>query len=354
MNVHSNLLHLPVLLLYTIDHEWLLGDINEARQVAKLMCDALSDEGYTVAELCIDDPDLISRLMQYNADTCLIFNWCEELPGIPHSTAQVAKILEMLGFVFTGASSDTLALSEDKPLVKQRLHSSGVPIPPWRIYTSTSPDGWNHFPAIVKPAYEHCSYGVTNEAVVLTPGELNNRIDYIMETFNQPVLVEEFIDGREFHVTVVGNGELEIFPVAEMDFSTIADIKKRLCTYESKFDPLSEQYQSIKLRLPALLTQKEELDLRKTAVQAYRAIDCRDYARLDIRLQNSVFYILDVNPNADISPDTSSALAAEASGMSYGQLASSLIKLATRRHQFYNQLQEKVSNENIDNCNAIQ
>ncbi len=331
MNIHSSLQCLPVLLLYNVDPEWPLGDINEARQASRLICDALNCEGYTVSEICIDDPDLISRLKEYGSDTCVVFNWCEELPGVLHSSAQVAKTLEMLGFIFTGAGSDTLALSEDKPSVKQRLHAAGVSIPPWRVYTSTSPDGWNHFPAIVKPAFEHCSYGVTNEAVALNSGELNKRIDYIMETFDQPVLVEEFIDGREFHVTIVGNGDPEIFPIAEMDFSTITDIKKRLCTYDSKFDPSSEQYQSIKLRLPALLTKKEELDLRKTALKAYSAIDCRDYARLDIRLRNGIFYVLDVNPNADLSPDTSSALAAEASGLSYGQLASLLIKLATNR-----------------------
>jgi D-alanine-D-alanine ligase len=331
--MHSVLQRLHVLLLYNFDREWPSADINEVQQAARLMCEALRSEGYSVNEVGINDSDLISHLCDYNPDNCVIFNWCEELPGVPHSSAQVAKILEMLGFIFTGAGSDTLTLSEDKPSVKNRLHASGIPLPPWRVYTTTSHDGWKHFPAIVKPAYEHCSYGVTNEAVVLNSLELYKRIDYIIDTFNQPVLVEEFIDGREFHVTIVGNGDLEILPVAEMDFSTITDIKKRLCTYDSKFDPSSEQYQSIKLRLPASLSEQEGLDLRKTAIQAYKAIECRDYARLDIRLRNGMFYVLDVNPNADLSPDTSSALAAEMSGLSYGQLASSLVKLATRRQR---------------------
>jgi D-alanine-D-alanine ligase len=341
MNTHSDIHHLPIYLLYNIDRDWPVYDIDEARQAARFMCDALDAEGYKVSEVCIDDPDLISRLNEYKAETSLIINCCEELPGIPHSSAQVAKTLETLGFVFTGAGSETLALSEDKPSVKQRLLASEVTVPPWRVYDSTSPDGWKHFPAIVKPAYEHCSYGVTNEAVVLNSFELLKRIDYIWEKFNQPVLVEEFIDGREFHVTIVGNGDLQVLPVAEMDFSTITEIRKRLCTYESKFDPSSEQYQSIKLRLPASLSEQEELELRITAIQAYKAIECRDYARLDIRLRNGIFYVLDVNPNADLSPDTSSALAAELSGLSYGQLASALVKLASHRQQVQYQDHDK-------------
>ncbi len=333
MTILSNPFPLNVLLIYNIDRDWPTDDISEARLAARLMCDTLSYEGYNVSEVCIDDPDLTSRLMGFDSETSLIVNWCEELPGIPHSSAQVASVLEMLGFVFTGAGSDTLALSEDKPIVKQRLCASGVTVPPWRVYTSTSPDGWKHFPAIVKPAFEHCSCGVTDEAVVLNSSELYKRIDYIMETFNQPALVEEFIDGREFHVTILGNGDLQVLPVAEMDFSTITELRKRLCTYDSKFDPSSELYQSIKLRLPAFLSEQEGLELRKTAIRAYKSIDCRDYARLDIRLRNGMFYVLDVNPNADLSPDTSSALAAKQSGLSYGQLASALVELAVYRRQ---------------------
>jgi len=353
MNIHSNPHRLPVLLLYNIDREWPLSDINEAQEAARFMGHTLINEGYSVSEVCIDDPDLLSRLKEYDSEAYLIFNWCEELPSIPHSCAQVAGILETLGFAFTGSGSEVLALSENKPLVKEWLNTSGVPTPAWRLYSSNSPDGWELFPAIVKPAYEHCSFGVTNEAVVLTPQELHTRINYIMDAFNQPVLVEEFIDGREFHVTIVGNGNLKVLPVAEMDFSTITDIKKRLCTYDSKFDPSSEQYQSIKLRLPALLTMKEELDLQKTALKAYAAIDCRDYARLDIRLRDGIFYVLDVNPNSDISPDTSSALAAEVNGISYGRLASLLVELANLRRPVMLRLDEKVPNENFDHCKSI-
>jgi len=161
---------------------------------------------------------------------------------------------------------------------------------------------------------------------------LLQRISQDVETFNQPVLVEDFIDGREFHVTVVGNGRLKVFPIAEMDFSAIHGDRGRLCTYDSKFTPASPDYQMIQLRLPADLSGEEKLKLKEIAIAAYRMANCRDYARLDIRQRDGTFYVLDVNPNADISPDTSLALSAELAGYSYGQFASLLVNLAAHRH----------------------
>ena len=152
------------------------------------------------------------------------------------------------------------------------------------------------------------------------------------ETFHQPVLVEDFIDGREFHVSVVGNGKLKVFPIAEMDFSSIQEPSARLCTYDSKFEPASLDYQMIQLRLPAALSMDEKQQLEALAIAAFRATNCRDYARLDIRQRNGTFYVLDVNPNADLSPDTSLVLSAGLAGYSHGQFGSLLINLAARRH----------------------
>jgi D-alanine-D-alanine ligase len=146
------------------------------------------------------------------------------------------------------------------------------------------------------------------------------------------VLVEDFIDGREFHVSVVGNGGLKVLPIAEMDFAAIREDSGRLCTYDSKFVPASADYQMIQLRLPAVLSAQEKRKLEETTIAAYRATGCRDYARMDIRLRNGTFYVLDVNPNADISPDTSMALSAELAGYSFGQFGSLLVHLAARRH----------------------
>ena len=324
--------YLPALLLYNIDPSWPTQDVHDCHAAAHLLIGALAEVGHPIHEVCVQSAELETHLDGVNPNEHLIFNWCEELPGIPRSASQVAQILDRMGFAYTGAGADALAFSQDKPQVKASLRAQGIPTPQWQISTTASSDSWDCFPAIVKPAFEHCSFGVTRDAVVLSPAELAERVHYVLETFQQPALVEEFMDGREFHIAVLGNGKLHILPPAEMDFSAFDNVKDRLCTFESKFDPQSTSYNMIELRLPAILTQNEQRQIEETALAAYRSTGCRDYARLDIRLRDGIFYVLDVNPNADLSPDTSLAMAAEMAGLSYGRLGSLLINLAAERH----------------------
>jgi D-alanine-D-alanine ligase len=326
---------LPVLLLYNLDHTWPAEDIDASLAAAETFTVALREVGHTVTEACLDHGDLEQLLRDYDPAAYVVFNWCEELPGAPRSAARVAQILEQMGFAFTGAGSQALVLAQDKRRVKQALYANGISTPRWKVYQARQPDGWRRFPAIVKPAFEHCSFGVTRQAVVESPAELKERLAFVLEQFDQPALVEEFIDGREFHVSVVGNGRLHVLPPAEMDFSAFGNVHDRLCTYESKHDPASAPYRLIQLHLPAPLSDREQQQLQSVALAAYQATGCRDYARLDLRMRDGVFYLLDVNPNADFSPDTSLALAAEMVGISYGQLGSWLINLAACRHRVF-------------------
>ncbi len=345
MKIRTSNKSLPVLLLYNINKDWPPEDIDAANSAAQAFRGELQTEGHPVTVACLKNKDLAGLLRKYSPDDYVVFNWCEEIPGFPNSYDMIARTLEELGYTFTGANSNALAFSQDKRLVKQRLEARHISSPRWKIYSDACEDGWEHYPAIVKPVLEHCSFGVTRDAVVWSAPELMERVRYVKETFDQPALVEEFIDGREFHVTIVGNGKLEVFPPAEMDFSEFEDLRDRLCTYESKFDPLSRPYNMIKLHLPAELSEAGRKDLDAIALDAYRAVDCRDYARLDIRLRDGVFYVLDVNPNADISTDTSLAMAAEEAGFSHGQLGSLLVQLASRRHPI---LKKPASKRNPD------
>jgi D-alanine-D-alanine ligase len=179
---------------------------------------------------------------------------------------------------------------------------------------------------------EHCSMGITQDSVVLNQAELKNRISFILDQYCQPALVEDLIDGREFHVSVWGNETLTVLPPAEMDFSFFGNVKDRLCTYDSKFIPGSEHYEKIETLLPAPLTSDETDALERVCKNAYVALGCRDYARMDIRLRDNIFYVLDVNPNADISIDASMACAAEAAGISYGQMGNLIVRMAAQRH----------------------
>jgi D-alanine-D-alanine ligase len=237
-----------------------------------------------------------------------------------------------MGFVHTGSPSKVIALSWDKGRVKRRLERRKVLTPRWQIFETPEASGWSVFPAIVKPAFEHASLGLCSDAVVLDPEALRRRVAYVIESFGQPAVVEEFVDGREFHVSLWGNGLVEVLPPAEMDFGAFDDVRDRLCSYDAKFTPGSRHYDLIQLRLPASLTPAELGGLERAAKAAYEAVGCRDYGRLDIRLRDGRFYVLDVNPNADISADASMACAAEVAGYSFGEMLGRLVELATLRH----------------------
>lgn len=322
----------PVILLYSVDPDWTQVEKDEVIQLTTQLGDALSDMGHPMVLVPIENDDIASHLKCFDPADHIVFNWCEGLPGIEHSEWLVAKRLEMLGFTFTGADSETLVLAYDKYRVKVLLDQALIPTPIWRIFPSPEPGDWNIFPAIVKPINEHCSMGITQDSVVLNQTELKNRISFVLEQYRQPALVEDLIDGREFHVSVWGNETLTVLPPAEMDFSFFSNVKDRLCTYDAKFIPGSKHYEKIETLLPAPLTSDETEALERVCKNAYVALRCRDYARMDIRLRNNIFYVLDVNPNADISIDASMACAAEVAGISYGQMGSLIVSMAAQRH----------------------
>lgn len=323
---------IPVVLLYNVNPEWTQDEKDEVIRLSTQLSDALISIGHPTFPVPIADNDIARYLHPFDPDKYIIFNWCEGLPGIENSESLVIKKLETLGYTFTGADSETLSLAYDKYRVKVILDKAGIPTPAWRICNSPDIKDWKIFPAIVKPQNEHCSAGITPESVVMNQTDLKNRISFILDKYSQPALVEDFIDGREFHVSVWGNDKLTVLPAAEMDFSDFGNMKDRLCTYDAKFIPGSRHYEKIETLLPAPLTNDQKKDLEHVCGNAYRAIGCRDYARMDIRLRNNVFYVLDVNPNADISSDASMACAAEADGISYAQMGSLIVRMAAQRH----------------------
>lgn len=326
---------MKVLLIYDLDPQWTPEEKHEVADAHARLKDALSRSGHALDFLPVVDPDFAANLERYDAAECLLFNWCDGIPGLQHSEWLVARQLEKMGFVFTGSSSATLALSYDKLRVKQILDRGGIPTPSWRLYTRTEENGWHTFPAIVKPARGHCSEWLTAESVAMDEKELKERIAYLVERVGMPALVEDFIDGREFHVSLWGNGRVEMLPPVEMDFSAFSDVHERICSYDAKFIPGSTAYENILTVLPATLQEAELAQLERVCLDAYRAIGCRDYGRIDLRLRDGVFYVLDINPNPDISEDASMASAAEHAGYSHGDMAQNLLRLASKRHPFF-------------------
>lgn len=326
---------LPVLLLHNVDAAWGEIDVKRALDEISVMKEALQTEGHPVAEVQVDEADLENLLRPYHPDKYIVINWCEELPGLPKSDAAVAETLERLGYAYTGSPPEVLAMSWQKTAVKEALQKEGIPIPVGRLFSNDGVEGWNHYPAIVKPSREHCSLGVTPDAIVFNQEDLRRRVAYVLDEFNQPALVEDFIEGREFHASLWGNSRIEMLPPAEMDFSAFPDMKRHLCTYDSKFNFGSEDFETIKMVVPALLEEILCDRLEDIVCRTYKALGCRDFARIDLRLRGAVFFVLDVNPNPDLSSETSTAYGAEAAGITYGQFVSGLVNMAAERHRLF-------------------
>jgi D-alanine-D-alanine ligase len=323
---------IPVLLLYSLDPSWSTHEQAEALDATSQVGNALRTAGFPTTRVEVTNSDLDDVLSAYDPLEYIVFNWCESLPGVHHSEWLVADYLEQRGFTFTGSSSAALALSLDKCRVKQLLDEAGILTPRWEACKNGSSTNWGRFPAIVKPSKGHCSEGINRNAVVVTEASLKNRILHIVKRFKQPALVEDFIAGRELHVSLWGNGDIDVLPPAEMEFSSFKDEHDWLCTYEAKFVPESEQYRKIRTLLPAPLSARELRNVEKISKAAYTLIGCRDYARIDMRMKNGLFYITDINPNADICPDTSTVSAAEFAGHTYCGFLERLVLLAAKRH----------------------
>lgn len=263
----------PVVLLYNVNPEWTQEEKDEVIRLSAQFGDALTEIGHPTSLVPIADDNIAGHLLPFDPAKYIIFNWCEEIPGIKRSEWLVAKKLEMLGYTFTGAGSEALSLAQDKYRVKVILDEALIPTPTWQVFDSSDVRNWKIFPAIVKPRNEHCSAGITPESVIMNQTDLKNRISFILNKYSQPALVEDFIDGREFHVSVLGNETLMVLPVAEMDFSYFGNIKDRLCTYDSKFIPGAEHYEKIETLLPAPLTNDEKKSWKRSVATLTGRLD---------------------------------------------------------------------------------
>jgi D-alanine-D-alanine ligase len=323
---------IPVVMFFNLDLiEWTEKDQKDVLDLVQALKFAMENIGHKVIPIQLSDSNIAGALVKYSPDEFIVFNWCEGIPGIPHSFAKAAQILSDLGYAFTGSSPKVLDLTDDKRKVKKLLDQNKIVTPFWREYETDEIYDWTRFPAIVKPPFEHCSIGISPDSVVTNQESLRKQAAYIIREFNQPVIIEDFIDGREFQVGVWGNEEVEVLPAVEADFSKLDDPRDHLCTVDSKDDPLSYRYQKWNMIVPAQLSNKENIQLIQLCKNTYSAIGVRDYARMDVRFKDDIFYILDVNTNPYIGPECGLIKAAELSGYSYGNFGSQLVNFAWQR-----------------------
>lgn len=326
---------MKVVVLYNLDPAWDKSEMRDARKSNKVLYEALKFEGIEAYLEELHTPHIEKILEKYNPDDTIIYNLCEALPGIPQSEKRVVETIENFGFTYTGNSSYLIDLSYDKQKVKEILVSMGITVPSGAVLSPDEASDWKLFPAIVKSALEHCSLTLTENSVVYDNEALREQIIRVNNELNQPALVEDFIDGREFRVSVWNNDPPEILPLVEMSFASFTDARKRLCTYDSKFLPGSEHYKKIVSVVPAIIDDKLLRKLEKKVLKAWKGLGCLDYARFDYRMRDDEFYLLDFNPNNDISMNTSFAMAVESSNYSYSQMVKRILMMAAERHPVY-------------------
>ncbi|MBI1745050.1 MAG: ATP-grasp domain-containing protein [Acidobacteria bacterium] len=286
---------------------------------------------YVMAIDCVDKEALV--LLQKIAPK-FVFNLCEGLRGNSEMEMYVAGLLELLGIPYTGSSPLTLGLALNKFKVKQLLRAGGIPTPKgWMINPLESIDlSVIPFPVIVKPSREDASLGINSDSVVYDGLGLQRQIDFIHSRYNQAALVEQYVIGRELNVAVIGHTDPQTLPISEIDFSGLPPEEPRIVSYKAKWDITSPLFIHTVPICPAKLAPRTVSRIRELALNVFREIGCRDYARIDMRLdEKNNPMVLEVNPNPDISPTAGLARAAGVAGLSYTELIGKIIACAVAR-----------------------
>ena len=287
----------------------------------------------TVETLAIDSnvERIVNKINKVSPDA--IFNFVESVEGISSFEYCAASIFELLGFEYTGNTPFCLGNALNKERTKNILRSFKIRTP--KSLAINKNQGIQlkkfnlKFPVILKLLNEDASIGISEFSVVNNPEELKKQFDFLLETYKQDIIAEEYIDGRELNVAILGN---TVLPVSEIDFTGLPENFPKIVTYDSKWIADTVYYENTKPKCPAELDKKLKKKVTAIALEAFNALSCRDYARVDIRVDKSGKpYVIEVNPNPDISEDSGFARAAAAKGINYPELLFTIANYAINR-----------------------
>jgi D-alanine-D-alanine ligase len=300
---------------------------------------ALRENGHDCRRIVVDDAvqPLVTALSQDRPD--LVFNLAESFGGRSSLESNVAALLNLLGLRYTGSSPAGLILAGDKTLTKKVLTFHGILTARFATVFRGAVDwaGDISFPLIVKPPQEDASLGITQKSIVNDVQELLQTISSLQTEYQSAVLAEEFIDGREFYVGVLGNSDAQALPVMELDFSGYPEGRPKIASWEAKWgdegDEKGEEFEGTKSVFPTDLSDELTERMQKVAVDAFNALRLRDYARVDLRVNaKEEIYVIEVNPNCYLEKRAEFATAAAKSGMEYPKLIERITELASARY----------------------
>lgn len=276
----------------------------------------------------------------------LIFNLVESFGhDILGGTMGVAGLLDLLELPYTGGGPGEIFLQEDKALAKKLLAFEHIPYPDFATFAPNADfeTGGNlRMPLFVKPLRMDASIGISESSLVRNTQQLMERVLYIHKTFGDTALAEEYIEGREFYVGILGNNERHtVLPPLEMDFSGLKDGALRVMDNDAKFNHASDRYQGTKAVLPQLEPELRAR-LQKVSLEAYRALRVRDYGRIDLRLaETGEIFVIEVNANCYLEQHSEFAMAAAALGITYPELLNRIAELAVERWKHRSSAQRK-------------
>jgi D-alanine-D-alanine ligase len=296
--------------------------------------DALRSEGYDCRAINLEDnfdrllqvltsprPDVVFNLVEYFNDDSLL-------------ESRVAGLYDLLRIPYTGSPPLALALCQRKGLAKQILKANDIPTPRFRLVSAEPIPKLSglRYPLIIKPSWEDASAGISENSVVEDRAGLERQVRLIWESFKQPALIEEYIEGRELGVSVLGNARPRMLPVEEMDFTGVPDGRRRIISFESKWDPLHEDFLLGTLVCPAKLSRAVLRRLNTLALRTFRVMGLRDYARIDLRLDaQGRLFVLEANPNPDLTAGVAFMASAAAAGMTFSGTLRFLVEEALAR-----------------------
>jgi D-alanine-D-alanine ligase len=311
-----------------------------AEEVA-LIESSVRDGEYDVRTVNIEDSfvNLLGVLEKERPDAVL--NLVEFFHDDLEHEMHVPALFELLGVSYTGNRPLALALCQKKPHAKALLMAAGLPVPRgFVIEHGTAPEPFPlRYPVIIKPAYDDASGGIDAGSVVYDRAALDARVKLVVGDHKMPALIEEYIDGREIHCAILGNDPPEPLPLYEMQFKdggvdNDGRALPHIITYRAKWDPYSRDYYAMESKCPVDDLEPEVVrHIQALAVRAYQALGCRDYARVDMRLdmKTGEAYILEVNPNPDLADGCAFAQCVRASGRTYSQAIQQIVGYAVDR-----------------------
>jgi len=287
---------------------------------------AISANGFKVKKIG-NAANLLEKIDCLGVD--IVFNISEGLSG-RNRESQVPILLEMAGVPFVGADALTLGLTLDKVMAKKIFIAEKIPTP--KFFEVNSVEGLidqDHcsFPLIVKPRFEGSSKGLSESSRVANVDELKKQVDFIVKTYKQPALVEEFISGQEFTVAIVGNENPEVMPVVQIKIDGKLKLNDKFYTFARI---TSDRLEYI---CPAKITSDLKKKLDELALQVYRAVECRDFGRVDFRVDNNGNpYVLEINPLPSLSTEDVFMLVAKNIGITYEQIVGKILNSAIARN----------------------